>query len=50
MYILQIFLIMAKVMGWTSASWFIIFTPLWLAIVIFGFVYWIGGRVDKEDK
>ena len=41
---------MAKVMGWTSASWFIIFTPLWLAIVIFGFVYWIGGRVDKEDK
>jgi len=49
-YILQIFLIIAKVMGWISISWFFVFSPLWISVAIFGFVYWIGGKDKKKIK
>lgn len=41
---------MAKVMGWTSASWFYIFTPLWLFIVVASACYIIGNKVDDMDN
>lgn len=41
---------MAKVMGWTSASWFFVFTPLWLIITLFGIAYCVGKSETKKEK
>lgn len=38
--VLQIIFIVLKVIGAINWSWWAVFTPLWIDIALFAFIYW----------